>query len=189
MNILIILLGCHISQLLNDRIETAVNMINNLSSSVNSFENEILYSRCSIEQPNVTWFLSGGIKYKDVDAVQKSEAEIMMELIQTYNENANGKLHWNFELDVEATNTAENFIMANRYIVNSNKAHQYDDIYAVTNDFHYTRAKTIADLVNPYNNYNWVLGKAELFDSRRWERIHIKNVESDVSNALNKYKS
>lgn len=185
MNILIILIGCHIQSLLNDRINTTVNVVNDMAyhnTSFNEFENEIVYSRCSIHQPSVTWFLSGGIKYKDDNINQKSEAEIMMELIQTHN---NGNFNWNFELDIETTNTAENFIMVNRYIEKEGEM-QYDDIYVATNDFHYKRAKMIADLVS-INNYNWILGTAELFDSRRWERIHIKNVENDVMNALTKY--
>jgi hypothetical protein len=190
MNILIILLGCHVQSLLNDRINSAVNAMNEISNyetSIYEFENEILYSRCSVNEPNITWFLSGGVKYKEQNVFQKSEAEIMMELIQSHNTHEN--LNWSFKLDIEATNTAENFIMANRYIKQQiqEKHITYDDIYTVTNEFHYNRAKFIADLINSYNDYNWILGSAELFDSKRWERIHIKNVKNDVMNALNKY--
>ena len=95
--------------------------------------------------------------------------------------------NWNYIYDTEATNTAENFIMAKNFIKSiylSNK--MYDEIYVITSDFHYNRAKKIAEQILDVNP-KWILGDAELEDSRYWERIHIRNVESDVRKALNKY--
>jgi len=188
MNILIILLGCHISILLNDRIETAIQFINKLNQS-----------NQSVEKLSVDWFLSGGIKNPQSDD-QITEADKMSQIISTnYLNSANSTnssnfvnssnfAKWSYIKDTVATNTAENFIMASKYIETSYKYNIYDKIYVVTSNFHYLRAKTISDLINPVNNYEWILGKEELNDSRYWEKIHIKNVKSDVDKALNKYK-
>jgi uncharacterized SAM-binding protein YcdF (DUF218 family) len=190
MNILIILLGCHISILLNDRIETAIQFVNKL--------NQPNQPNQSVEL-NVDWFLSGGIKNPQFDD-QLNEADKMSQIISTkspansansanYANSANSANYakWSYIKDTIATNTAENFIMASKYIETNNDI--YDKIYVVTSDFHYLRAKAISDLINPSNNYEWILGKEELNDSRYWEKIHMKNVKSDVDKALNKYKN
>jgi len=179
MNILIILLGCHISILLNDRIETAIQFVNQLNQSNKLNQSSIL------EELNVDWFLSGGIKNPELND-QLKEADKMAQIISANyaNSSANSSTNWSYIKDTIATNTAENFIMASKYIeTNPNK---YDKIYVVTSNFHYSRAKAISDLINPVNNYEWILGKEELNDSRYWEKIHMKNVKSDVDKALNK---
>ena len=170
MNILLILLGCNISYLLNDRINTAINFIGK-------------YNETSVD-----WFLSGGIKNPNEDTI--SEAQKMAKQISKkegiFTHSLTGN-NWNYIYDTEATNTAENFIMAKNFIKSiylSNK--MYDEIYVITSDFHYNRAKKIAEQILDVNP-KWILGDAELEDSRYWERIHIRNVESDVRNALNKY--
>ena len=63
MNVLIIVLGCHVAYLLNDRIQTAVQLTTTL-------DNE-----------NIVWGFSGGIKNKMADTV--SEAEKMKKSLQT----------------------------------------------------------------------------------------------------------
>ena len=180
MNILIILLGCHISILLNDRIETAIQFINKLNKP--NQPNQL------IKKLSVDWFLSGGIKNPQLND-QLKEADKMYQIISTKSStNSSTKsANWSYIKDTIATNTAENFIMVSKHIkTNPNK---YDKIYIVTSNFHYSRAKAISDLINPVNNYEWILGKEELNDSRYWEKIHIKNVKSDVDKALNKYKN
>jgi hypothetical protein len=95
MNILLILLGCNISYLLNDRINTAVNFARNFNET------------------NVNWFLSGGIKNPHEDTI--TEAEKMAREISKLQENHVQQLpgnRWNYIYDTIATNTAENFIMA-----------------------------------------------------------------------------
>ena len=62
MNILLVLLGCNVPYLLNDRIATAVKF-------ANRFNNESV---------SVDWFLSGGIKNPAEDTV--TEAEKMAEI-------------------------------------------------------------------------------------------------------------
>ena len=170
MNILLILLGCNIGYLLNNRINTAINFVGKFN------------------QTNVDWFLSGGIKYPDQDTV--SEAEKMVNQISnfermfTYDLTGN---HWNYIYDTEATNTAENFIMARNHILREASTYKYyDDIYIITSEFHYNRAKLIASKILDIE-VKWILGDAILEDSLYWERIHIRNVDSDVRKALAKY--
>jgi hypothetical protein len=157
-------LGCHITNLLNNRIETAVNFALN--------EQNI----------GIDWFLSGGIKNPMESTV--SEAHKMSELISNSKEfvYGNTKEKWNYIYDSISSNTAENFIMAKRMI--EENAHKYSDVYVVTSDFHYNRANKMADKIIPNNNFKWILGDKELHDSRYWETIHIKNVDADVNKAL-----
>jgi uncharacterized SAM-binding protein YcdF (DUF218 family) len=163
MNILLILLGCHISYLLNDRIQTAVNFASDITIKTNG-------------TANIDWFLSGGIKNPNEDRV--TEEEKMAKEIRKYEGPG-----WNYIYDTIATNTAENFIMANRVLDTPNI---YSDVYIVTSDFHHNRAALIANKIIG-KEVKWILGNAELHDSRYWEKIHIRNVDNDVKNAFTKY--
>ena len=164
-SILIILLGCHITHILMDRVNTALNFANLYNSNVKYYE---LYDY------KINWVLSGGIKHKGIDNV--TEAEKMKNLLTEQNNNT---YNWNYIIDTISTNTAENFIIANS-LYNS---YDFEDIYTVTSDFHYERAKKIADLIDNNNQYKWILSQKEEQDSRRWERIHMKNIENDVNHA------
>jgi len=158
--LLFILLGCNVPTLLEGRIKKAVEFAN-----------------ATVNTTQIDWFLSGGIKNPAEDTV--TEAEKMMRTIST-KPNATA---WSFIRDDVATNTAENFIMAEKTVDLNN----YNGIYVITSDFHHERAKKIADKVIIGNNFMWVLAPEELDDSRQWERVHIRNVESDVSKARRKF--
>jgi vancomycin permeability regulator SanA len=157
MHILIILLGCHIAHLLNGRINAAVELATNYSQ--------------------VDWLLSGGIKPASNNVV--SEAEQMAARISE-KEPAYGTPEWNYILDTNATNTAENFLR-----VRTMNLTDYDGVYIATSAFHYERAAKIASLViGNTHDINWVLAEQKEDDSEYWERIHIRNVEADVRRAL-----
>jgi len=157
MHILIILLGCHIAHLLNGRINAAVELATNYSQ--------------------VDWLLSGGIKPASNNAV--TEAEQMAARISE-KEPAYGTPEWNYILDTNATNTAENFLR-----VRAMNLTDYDGVYIATSAFHYERAAKIASLViGNTHDINWVLAEQKEDDSEYWERIHIRNVEADVRRAL-----
>lgn len=157
MHILIILLGCHIAHLLNGRINAAVELATNYSQ--------------------VDWLLSGGIKPASNNAV--TEAEQMAARISE-KEPAYGTPEWNYILDTNATNTAENFLR-----VRAMNLTDYDGVYIATSAFHYERAAKIASLViGDTHDINWVLAEQKEDDSEYWERIHIRNVEADVRRAL-----
>ncbi len=159
MNILLVLLGSHVSYLLNDRIHTATTFVKGLNDA------------------NVDWFLSGGIKNPGEDIV--SEAEKMEHHLSGLTNN-----NWNYIIDTKSTNTAENFIAVQKYLSSVNKV--YNNVYIITSKFHYTRASRIAEQILSVEP-QWILGDAKLEDSDYWERIHIKNVDSDVSKAFKKF--
>jgi len=166
LTILIILLGCNITTILYDRIYTALTISE-------------AYPTAQID-----WFLSGGIKDPARDTT--SEAEKMREAISHFNINSTRAMNaWNYVYDTISQNTAENFIMADRYL-KTNRS-QYDRVYVVTSQFHYERAKQMQDLISPGANFEWVLSPMEMSDSYYWEKIHIKNVEQDVERAAQKY--
>jgi uncharacterized SAM-binding protein YcdF (DUF218 family) len=166
LTILIILLGCNITTILYDRIYAALTI--------------------SESYPNaqIDWFLSGGIKDPARDTT--SEAEKMHQAISQFNKNSTRAMNaWNYVYDTISQNTAENFIMADRYLKTNGS--QYDRVYVVTSQFHYERAKQMQNLISPGTNLEWVLSPMEMSDSYYWEKIHIKNVEQDVEKAAKKY--
>ena len=165
MNILIVLLGCHIPFLLNDRINTAVQFAETQHNT------------------KINWFLSGGIKNPNEDTITEAAkmATIITEQKNTYMSN---QLTWSYLYDTLATNTAENFIMVQRYLNETSIA--YDGVYIVTSDFHFERAQKIAEAIID-KKVSWILSDGELHDSRYWEKIHILNVMSDVNKVITKY--
>lgn len=184
MNILIILLGCHISLLLNDRVTTAVKHIFNLSTEQNT-------------PITVSWYLSGGIKNPSestISEAEKMQMQISSILDNMYNCSVNLKFNFNevnncliksnYILDEKATNTAENFIIANKFIQQNNN--EYSEIFVVTSNWHHKRAKYISDLSIPNNNFEWILSEKHYENFAQMEHIHMRNVKSDVTNALRK---
>jgi hypothetical protein len=161
--LLFILLGSHVDLLLNGRVNTAIDFATSVPDRNNT---------------HIDWFLSGGVKYANGLAEEVTEAEKMSHMI------TNGKQdnNWSFVLDTKATNTAENFIIAQR----ATEFEKYSDVYVITSAFHYNRAKLIADLSIENNRFKWILSDNELHDSKYWETVHIKNVKTDVERAKDK---
>jgi hypothetical protein len=164
MYILLILLGCNILYLLNDRIDTAVNFVSKYNNT------------------NVDWFLSGGIKNPSEDTI--TEAEKMANKISDLERIQSKGNIWNYIYDIKATNTAENLIMAKNYTLHSNK--KYDEIYIITSDFHHNRANRMAQQILDIH-FRWLLAGAKCEDCDYWEKIHIRNVDADIRKALEKY--
>lgn len=168
MNILLILLGCNVSYLLNDRIDAAMNFVSKLNYT------------------NIDWFLSGGIKNPIEDTI--TEAEKMRHQISIFEKNHTNKLTgnvWNYIYDTKSTNTAENFVMAKTFIMSKINS-EYDEVYVITSEFHQKRANKIAEQILD-EEPKWILGRAKLDDSDYWERIHIRNVDADVNKALTNF--
>jgi len=158
MKFLIFLLGSHVARLLADRVDAAVEFVKTTHSN-----------------DTVSWYVSGGTAKS---GGLQSEAELMADQIADHNTN-NTHL-WDYIYDVRATNTAENFIIANKNI----DFGDYNAVYVTTSQFHYRRAKLIADTAIPGNQFQWILGDMELPDSQYWETIHIRNVYTDVERAI-----
>ena len=155
--LLFILLGSHVSELLNGRVKTAVDFAANITDQNNT---------------HIDWFLSGGVKYGNAGV---SEAEKMSYLIA----NKSCGFDWSFILDKSATNTAENLIAVSEM----GGLDKYSGVYVITSEFHYNRAKMITDLLIENNEFEWILSDVALSDSDYWESVHIKNVGSDVARA------
>lgn len=167
MNFLIVMLGCNVVNLLNDRMKTGINFALN--------ERNV----------EIDWFLSGGIKNPGESTV--SEAYKMSQMISNSDDFIYGlspKEGWNYVLDEASTNTAENFIML-KNMLEANPG-KYSKVYVVTSDFHFKRAELFANKIIENNNFNWLLSDLELHDSRYWETIHIRNVDNDINKALAK---
>ena len=167
MKFLIVMLGCNVLNLLNDRIKTGINFALN--------ERNV----------EVDWFLSGGIKNPSESSV--SEAYKMSQMISNSEEFTYGSLKsdWNYILDEVSTNTAENFIMLKKML--ENNPGKYSKVYVVTSDFHFGRASMFANKIIKNNDFEWVLSQLELHDSRYWETIHMRNVDNDINKALAKF--
>ncbi len=120
----------------------------------------------------VDWYLTGGIK-NEVGII--SEADKMAQLLTTEKQE-----NWSFIMDTWATNTAENFVHI------ANNISEYDTVYVVTSAFHKERAAKIMELIIPENRATWLVSDTELPDSRYWERIHMRNVDTDVKKAKTK---
>jgi hypothetical protein len=170
--ILIIMLGCNIKFIMDDRISTAINFANN-------------YAFPDPYSNNIDWILSGGIKNKSQHEEQ-SEAEKMAEIISSYETPSS---NWDYLLDEKSTNTAENFVEVKRYLAYSARSEiKYSKVYVVTSEFHYERAKKFADILIPNNKFDWILSKEKEPTSEYWERIHMKNIEADITKVFNKFK-
>ena len=195
MNILLILLGCNIYNILLNRLETSFKFIEeniNIKTNTNINHNftTTIPRNLVFEQNKITWFLSGGIKNNYLGA--RSEASIMRTQInniidlryKTDSVQNREKLGWNYVLDEKSTNTAENFIWASQYLNTTNES--YDAIYVITSAFHFERAHLMLNLIDSSRTFKWILGNLEENDSRYWESVHINNVNLDVSRAKSK---
>ena len=172
--ILIVLLGCNVNFLMEDRLSTAVNFANNYAFDSNPF----------IPNSSIDWILSGGIKNPSETNI--SEAEKMADFIKRHESNDSD---WEYYLDDRSTNTAENFVAVKKHINSYKKIGiDYSNVYIVTSGFHYERAKKFADILVPDNHFNWILGTKKELSSDYWEKIHIKNVDSDIIKLFNKFR-
>lgn len=160
---IIVVLGCYIQEIQQNRIITAINYANTLS-----------------EQP--IWFLTGGVKNSLLSSM--NEADVMKKEIIFSSNNLD------IILDTKATNTAENFAYLKQWII-ENDLIDNNNVVLVTSKFHENRAKKIFNGI--FHNINiqksWIFGDTECDYCWRDEHIHILNVDNDVKNALNKIKN
>ena len=84
MNYLLVLLGCQVFQLMEGRVNIALEFARQLNPEI-----------------RVDWYLTGGIKGKE----SATEADRMAELVTMEKQD-----NWSFIMDTWATNTAENFV-------------------------------------------------------------------------------
>jgi hypothetical protein len=176
MSVLIILLGCAIEHIANDRVDSGIHFA------------------LSQNDTQITWFLTGGIKHSgsSMSENRMSEAEKMGNRIKYYDpsnyDNHHPKFRWNYIYDTLSTNTAENLVRVQQLLDTS--VTTYNNIYIVTSDFHYNRVNEMKKkIIDTEIQIDWILSPSEEPDSRYWENIHIKNVDTDVINALVKIRN
>ena len=155
--IVILVLGSHINEILNDRINAALLEANKFK------EDEII------------WYLSGGIKNTFDKICQDSEANKMRKLIDKENKN------WRIYEDKRAKNTAENFSYFNKWLLNQSSDIK---IFVSTSEFHKTRASMISNKIIG-KEINWIIGYESCSYCWQDEKYHIKNINSDIKLALN----
>jgi len=153
-----VVLGCAIQDVQQERVSTALNYISELD------DNEIV------------WFVTGGVKNAVTEMA--SEAEQMREKI-TGNK---GKII----LDDKAKNTAENFAYLKKWLSETYDK-ETPEIVITTSDFHKERAAKIFNGIfqNDITHPEWNLSKSESC-TYCWndEKIHMQNVAIDVKNAV-----
>lgn len=167
-NILLVVLGCHIKYILNDRINTAI---------------KFLEDKMCNNDVHVDWFFSGGIKNPGLDDV--SEAQKMINLVIS-STNQEERKNWDFIEDTWSTNTADNFFMV-KNLLEANPL-KFSNIYVVTSEFHYTRAKAFADTIIDINQFEWILSPIDDYNMRYMEPLHFKNVENDIKKSFERFK-
>jgi hypothetical protein len=166
--IVIVVLGCHIPEILNDRVQTAVKF-------------------ASQQSKPVKWFLTGGVKnhiqnvhVKDIHTknVHVTEASKMVDMLSDHSK-------WSFVIDNKAKNTAENFYNFDKWMNTQVTSQHKPDVYIVTSKFHYERANKMFTLINKEIKANWLLGDVSCSYCANDEVIHMRNVENDVKKVLN----
>lgn len=156
--VIMVVLGCHIYDIQQDRISTAISFAETL------------------QQNSYLWFLTGGIKNAIINNIQ-SEAKQMMNQLNSSN----------IVLDETARNTAENFVNLKKWIINNYiNMEKNPEIVITTSLFHKERANIIFNGI--FNDTNikplWNLSPLTFIYCLHDERKHIKNVQSDINNAL-----
>jgi len=158
-SVIMIVLGCHIKDIQNHRIQTAIDFSKQVDSQI--------------------WFLTGGVKNAIASSSSITEAEQMRHSLLSDS---------NVVIDTEATNTAENFLNFKKWYQLAG-FEQPPQIVITTSAFHKVRAEKIFqgifhDLdVEPI----WNLSQQACPTCWSDEQYHMRNVESDVSKALGKF--
>jgi hypothetical protein len=150
--IIMVILGCHLNDIQNDRILTAIEFAKNLT-------------------PSPIWFLTGGLKH-DLQTCQNNitEANKMLSLLNKTD---------NIILDEKATNTAQNFNNLKSWINNNNISNF--KIVVTTSEFHKERAEKIFNGIFKNSIIpKWNLAKKACFSCWNDEKIHMRNIEDDI---------
>lgn len=157
----LVVLGSSDDRILSERVSSAIEYIE------------------SNENQPIILFISGGVKHAIVNESK--------ELGQSEASKAAGSFEYEnvkIVLDELATNTAENFAYLKRWVNNNYSNDEMPSIVITTSDFHQDRAERIFHGILPEITPQWNLSKS--YCSRCWsdERIHIKNVQSDIMKAI-----
>ena len=151
-----VVLGCHILDIQTDRINKAIEYSKQINNSY-------------------IWFLTGGIK-NDLQTCQvnNSEASMMLSALNKTD---------NIILDEKAKNTAENFSNLKKWIYTNNYTNV--DIIITTSEFHKDRAEKIFNGIFQNNIIpKWNLSNKVYNSCWNDEKIHMRNINDDIRNAM-----
>ncbi len=135
----------------------------------------IEYSK-SLENTYI-WFLSGGVKGYVENEI--TEASNMRGYI-------NEKTTNNIVLDNYATNTAENFVNLKKWLTIKYNSDEEYEIVITTSEYHKRRALKIFEGIFEKKKIKWNVSKKACPSCWSDEIFHMKNIEKDVKNALQK---
>ena len=157
----LVVLGSSDDRILSERVSSAIEYIE------------------SNEDQSIILFISGGVKHAIVnESSDRGQTEASKAASSFEYENVK------IVLDEKATNTAENFAYLKRWVNSNYSVDEMPSIVITTSDFHQDRAELIFQGIMPEITPQWNLSKS--YCSRCWsdERIHIKNVQSDIMKAI-----
>ena len=152
----IIILGCSNNSIQKERVQAGLNYINKSKLP------KILY-------------LSGGIKNDIQDSI--SESSKMLKEIK------NHKIDATVVIDEKSKNTAENFVNLKKWIQN-NYVYNLFNFVIVTSDFHKDRALKLFSAIFDNMKAKFILSKSDCIQCWKDEKIHLKNIKSDIMDAL-----
>ena len=153
----IIVLGSHDDNILNERVDSTINYIIN-----NSDDQSTLY-------------LSGGVKEAFDNDYSESESE-------AFKMNRIFSSNYDVEIvqDQLAKNTAENFAYLKQWIYANFSLDSLPNVIVSTSDFHKDRAELIFNGIFPEIQPVWNLSISKCVSCWNDEHIHIKNVQNDI---------
>jgi len=156
--VIMIVLGCHLNDIQNNRIQVAIDYSKNIEYQ--------------------TWFLTGGVKNAISNSGLITEAEQMKSSLLSKS---------NVVIDADATNTAENFLNFKKWYQLAG-FDEPPQIVISTSAFHKARAEKIFQGIFYDMPINPVWNLSELACPTCWsdENFHMRNVDSDVKKALEK---
>ena len=149
----IIVLGSHDNNILEERVSSTMNYINNKSEDTS------------------TLYLSGGVK--EAFKNDQTEASKMNNLFSS---------NYDIEIvqDQLAKNTAENFAYLKQWIYANFSLDSLPNVIVSTSDFHKNRAELIFNGIFPEIQPVWNLSISKCVSCWNDEHIHIKNVHNDI---------
>ena len=152
----IIVLGSHDNLILNERVQSTMNYINN-----------------SDEQS--TLYLSGGVKEAFSNDHLESDSEAF-KMNEIFSSNSDIEI----VQDQLAKNTAENFAYLKQWVYANFSDYYLPNIIVSTSDFHKNRAELIFNGIFPEIQPIWNLSISSCLSCWNDEHIHIKNVGNDI---------
>jgi uncharacterized SAM-binding protein YcdF (DUF218 family) len=154
---IIVVLGSSDNNILSERVTSTIEYIENNNSEY------ILY-------------VSGGVKH--AFTCDDTEASKMASQIISSTEDIK------IVLDEQAKNTAENFAYLKKWMYSNFSENNLPNVIITTSDFHKTRAERIFKGILPDFEPVWNLSASHCTSCWGDERIHMRNVHTDIQRAL-----